>query len=77
MPTYLCDKYVHNMNFCRWPVARLPKCRPTVVRLSADDWPMIGRWSTDAKQKCSHEWSAVHICNVNARRRPIWEGRTG
>ena len=40
MPTFLCDKYVHNMNFCRWPVARLPKCRPTVVRLSADGLPM-------------------------------------
>ena len=20
MPTYLCNKHVHNMNFCRWPV---------------------------------------------------------
>ena len=54
MPTYLCNKLVHNMHFCRWPVVRssvdgrrLPKCRPTVVRLSADERPMVYRWKTE------------------------------
>ena len=37
---------------------------------------MNGRWPTDAKQTSSHEWSAVHNFNVNARHRPIWESQT-
>ena len=47
MPTYLCDKYVHNMNFCRWQVARLQNVAPTVVRLSADDQQMVYRCKTE------------------------------
>ena len=77
MPTHLCNKHVYNMNFCRWPVVRSSVDGRPTPKMSPDCRPMDGRWSTDAKQKCSHEWSAVHIFNVNARRRPIWESRTG
>ena len=44
--------------------------RPT-PQMSPDCRPIVGRWSIDTKLKCSHEWLAVHIFNVNARHRPI------
>ena len=76
--TYNQHTYVLSM-YVKWIyVGELSSDRRSMVaRLSSDCRPMDGRWSTDAKQKCSHEWSAVHFFNVNARRRPIWESRTG
>ena len=41
--------------------------RPIIDRLSSDCRAMNGRWSTDAKQTSSQEWSAVHIYNVNVK----------
>ena len=51
MPTYLCNKHVHDMNFCWWPVVRpsidghpTPKmshdCRRIVDRSTADGLPI-------------------------------------
>ena len=72
MPTFLCELSMYII----WISVgdRSPDSR-NVARLSSDCRPMNGRWSTDAKQRCSHEWSAVHIFNVNACRRPILESR--
>ena len=44
--------------------------RPTVVRLSGEERPMIDRCKTEDFPR------AVHILNVNARHRPIWESQT-
>ena len=65
------------MNICRWAVVRSSVDGRPTPKMTPDCRPIVGRWSTDAKLKCSHEWSAVHIFNVNARRRPIWKSRTG
>ena len=77
MPTHLCNKHIHDMNICRWAVVRSSVDGRPTPKMTPYCRPMDGRRSTDAKLKCSHEWSNVQIFNVNARRRPIWESRTG
>ena len=55
MPTHLCNKHVYNMNFCRLPVVRSSVDGRPTPKMSPDCRPIVGRWSTDAKQECSHE----------------------
>ena len=63
MPTHVCKKHVHNMNFCRWPVVRSsgdgrptpkmsPDCRPIVGRWTADGLPMPNRSFPTSDQLC-------------------------
>ena len=58
------------MYFCR------ADCRPT-PKISSDYRPIVGRKTADGRPMPNRSVSAVNIFNVNARRRPIWESRTG
>ena len=55
------QSYVIRMNIYVFVDDRSSDHRSIIARLSSDCRAMNGRWSTDAKQKSSHEWSAVHI----------------
>ena len=51
------------------------------LKMSPNCRPIVGRWTTDEKQYVFHEYMlycieyvrVVHIFNMKARRRPIWE----